>query len=189
MARQTSRSCAATRCGIRRSSRATTWRRSTASSPIRRSRWKSGVTRSGPAIPTDATSPACRRTRAATTPGSSTWFSPWPRRLAAWPSCCRMVPCSAWVRKARFARSSWAWTCSKPSSAWSESVLRHRPCRVHPGLPSAEGEGPARRRCSSSTPRTSSRPAGRRTNCCPSTSSASTAGTATTRTWKASPAW
>ena len=69
-----------------------------------------------------------------------------------------------------------------------ESLLRHRPRRLHPGLPPAQAEGRGRRRCSSSTPRASSRRAAPRTNCCPSTSSASTAGIATSQTSKASPA-
>ena len=45
---------------------------STASSPIRRSPWRSGARKSGPATPTAATSPGCRPARAATTPGCST---------------------------------------------------------------------------------------------------------------------
>jgi hypothetical protein len=56
---------------------------------------RSGAARSGRATPGAAPSPACRRTSPATSPGCSTWSSPWPRAPAPWPWCCPRARCSA----------------------------------------------------------------------------------------------
>ena len=104
-----------------------------------------------------ATSPECRRARAATTPGSSTWSSRWRQGRAGWPWSCRKARCSAAAPKPRFGGNSSKQTLSRRSSAWRPT------CSTEPVWPPASWssasesrptarEGPRRRRlqaCSS----------------------------------------
>lgn len=50
-----------------------------------------------------------RRPVPATSPGSSTWSSPWPRATGAWLWSCRREHCSAREWKGPSARSCWKW--------------------------------------------------------------------------------
>ena len=158
--------------------RATTWPRSTASSPIRRSRWRSGARRCGPATRTGATSPACRPTKS----GDYAWVQHMIKSMA--PKTGRMavvLPHGALFRmgaegkiRQKLLEHGPARSRHRPGS---EPVLRHRPGRLHPRASPAQGdgaqeEGAHHRRL----PRVQDA-AGRRTNSRPSTSSASTAGT------------
>jgi type I restriction enzyme M protein len=120
---------------------------STASSPIRRSRWRNGARRCGSAIPSAATSPACRPTSS----GDFAWVQHMVKSMAAEVTgrMAVVLPQGALFRKGaeggRFARSCWRWTDRGGHRPGAQPVLRHRPRRLHSRAAPEEARQRARR--------------------------------------------